>query len=216
MKHKKILAALTAAAIGISLAGCSKKADGPKQDDPGTPPQIESSSESNAPVKSDDTQAVGRVTAVDGKKITVELGELTQRTPGKNGNGSGKNRSGDPDGSRQDRFGGLPGYYFNPSGKTATYDLSGLKEIKIENDSDDTADTVEEIKTGDVVVIELGKDGAVTALTVKSLRGRTGSRDGSGKGSRNGNGNGTDRTGNNNRKNRSSKNNRSDVQNADV
>ena len=94
MKHKKILAALTAAAIGISLAGCSKKADGPRQDDPGTPPQIESSSESNAPVKSDDTQAVGRVTAVDGKKITVELGELTQRTSGKNGNGSGNNRNG--------------------------------------------------------------------------------------------------------------------------
>ena len=214
MKHKKILAALTAAAIGISLAGCSKKADGPKQDDPGNPVQTESSSEPQAPVTSNDNQAVGRVTAVDGKKITVELGELTQRTSGKNGNGSGKNRSGDPDCSRQDRSGGLPVYSFSPSGKTATYDLSGLKEIKIENDSDDTADTVEEIKTGDVVVIELGKDGAVTALTVKSLRGRTGSRDGSGKGSRNGNG--TDRTGNNNRKNRSSKNNRSDVQNADV
>lgn len=216
MNRKKILAALTAAAIGISLAGCSKKAEEKKQDDPGNPVQTESSSEPQTPVTSNDNQAVGRVTAVDGKKITVELGELTQRTSGKNGNGSGKNRSGDPDGSRQDRPDGFPGYSFNPSGKTATYDLSGLKEIKIENDSDDTADTPEEIRTGDVVVIELGKDGAVTALTVKSLRGRTGSRSGSGKGSRSGNGNGADRTGNNNRKNRSSKNNRSDVQNADV
>lgn len=93
MNRKKILAALTAAAIGISLAGCSKKAEEKKQDDPGNPVQTESSSEPQAPVSSNDNQAVGRVTAVDGKKITVELGELTQRTSGKNGNGSGKNRS---------------------------------------------------------------------------------------------------------------------------
>ena len=95
------------------------------------------------------------------------------------GNGKGSNRP----------SGGF-GYTFTATGGTSTFDLSGLTQITIENDNDDTPDTIEEIKTGDVVVIEVGKDGKATSLTVKSLGGgfggngkRTSSKDKDGDGS---------------------------------
>ena len=218
MKHKKILAVLTAAAIGVSIAGCSKTKKNSKQDDPQFDPPFETAFETQAPIASNDTQVVGKVSSIDGTKITVELGELKQSTPKRDGNGSGNSGSKDKDSSRKDRSGdkksrsgdnkkerpsGMFGYTFNATGKTATYDLSGLKEIKLENDSDDTADTIDEIKTGDVVVIEVGKDGAATALTVKDLNGKIGSRSGNGGKDRDGNGKRPDRKG------------RSDDQNAD-
>ena len=205
MKHKKIIALLTAVAIMGAFAGC-KANNKPGQ---GNPPEDFNppSFETEAPIQSNAQQAVGKVTAIDGTKITVELGELKSRTPGNggsgngsrrerpdgdNGNGNGKSRknggnkerpsdwtrpSGDGNGSN--RPSGF-GYSFNATGGNATYDLSGLTQITIENDSDDTPDTVDEIKTGDVIVVEVDKDGKVTSLTVKSLGGGFGGRSGSG------------------------------------
>ena len=69
--------------------------------------------------------------------------------------------------------GGSRGYTFKGTSKTAEYDLSGLKEITLEKDDDDTPDTVSEIKTGDVVVITLGDDGTPSSLTVKNLSSRS-------------------------------------------
>lgn len=184
MKHKKIIALLMAAAVLGSLAGC-------KKDEPSFPDgQAAPSFETQAPVESNAAQAVGKVTSVDGTKITIENGELKARTPGNGGNGNGGSRPG---------F----GYTFNATGGSSTFDLSGLTQITIENDDDDTPDTIEEIKAGDVVVIEVGSDGKATSLTVKSLNGvfrngggsvgngkRTGSRDGNGNGKRKDRGNG--------------------------
>ena len=68
------------------------------------------------------------------------------------------------------------GYTFTATSGSGTYDLSSLKEITLENDSDDTPDTVEEIKTGDVVVITLKDDNTPSSLTVKDLNGRAGNR----------------------------------------
>ena len=206
MKHKKFIALLTAAAVMTTLAGC--KAGKMPGQDPSMPfdGQQPPSFETQAPVESNSRQAVGKVTSVDGTKITIENGELKTRTPGNGGNGgdngnrkerpdrdgkSNKERpsdwtrpSGDGKGGSRPGF----GYTFNPTGGSSTYDLSGLTQIRIENDSDDTPDTIEEIKTGDVVVIEVDQDGKVTSLTVKSLRGgsggngkRTSGRDGDGK-----------------------------------
>lgn len=216
MKHRKILAALTAAALGISLAGCSKPKNN-KEDAPSDPP-IESSLDNEGTESSVENQVTGKVTSFDGTKITIELGELKRQVPDRNsgngGNGkSDSNRKDRSNDGQRERQGGMFGYAFNSTGKSSTYDLSGLKEIKLENDSDDTPDTVEEIKTGDVVVIEVGKDGAVTSLTVKDLNGRFRNRDGQNGGNRNENGKRSDKTGNNNRKNRSTKNNRPDDQN---
>ena len=195
MKHKKIIALLTAIAIMGAFAGCKAGKKSGQGNPPGgdfTPPSFET----EAPIQSNAQQAVGKVTAINGTKITVELGELKSRTPG-NGENSGKRER--PDGDKKERpsdwtrpsgdgngnnFPGGFGYTFNATGGNATYDLSGLKQITIENDDDDTADTIEEIKTGDVVVVEVGKDGNVTSLTVKSLNGRfrnSGNSDGKGK-----------------------------------
>lgn len=196
MKHKKIIALLAAAAIMGTLAGC--KAGNKPGQDPSIPFDGQQPSfETQAPVESNATQAVGKVTSIDGTKITIENGELKTRTPGNGGNGGSGNKerpSGKGNGGRRPGF----GYTFNATGGSSTFDLSGLTQITIENDDDDTPDTIEEIKTGDVVVIEVGKDGKVTSLTVKSLssgfRKRNGS-DGNGKSkkSRDGNGKRKDR-----------------------
>jgi len=211
MKNKKILAALTAAVIGFSLAGCGKFPVKTGNVAPPSDPPSESTMESVEPEAVSENQVVGKVTSLDGTKITIELGKLTPRSPKKSGNGNGNSGTRATDSTRKERSGAPFGYNFSSTGKTATYDLSGLKEIKLENDSDDTTDTVDEIKTGDIVVLETGKDGAVTSLTVKDLNSKGGNR------SRNRNGNGSNKTGNNNnRKSRSSMNNRSGDQNRDV
>ena len=174
-----------------AFAGCKAGKKSGQGNPPGgdfTPPSFET----EAPIQSNAQQSVGKVTAIDGTKITVELGELKSRTPGNGDKDNKKERpsdwtrpSGDGNGNN---FPGGFGYTFNATGGNATYDLSGLKQITIENDDDDTADTIEEIKTGDVVVVEVGKDGNVTSLTVKSLNGRFRNRGNSdGKGKRTGN-----------------------------
>lgn len=192
MVHKKILAILTAAALAGSIAGCSKNK---APDQPGKMPSSESFSEpsfeTEAPVVSDNSQVVGKVTSIEGSKITIEFGELKQKTPQRNGDTDGSRRtrpSGkDNDGKRRDRSGdadsegrkrpsGMFGYTFTATSGSGTYDLSSLKEITLENDSDDTPDTVDEIKTGDVVVITLKDDKTPSSLTVKDLNGRTGNR----------------------------------------
>ena len=89
MKHKKIIALLTAAAIMGTLAGC--KAGNKPGQDPSMPfdGQQPPSFETQAPVESNAQQAVGKVTSIDGTKITIENGELKTRTPG-NGENRGK------------------------------------------------------------------------------------------------------------------------------
>ena len=224
MKHKKIIALLMAAAVLGSLAGCKA---GNKKGEPSFPDgQSAPSFETQAPVESNAQQAVGKVTSIDGTKITIENGELKTRVPGNGGNGGNGNRkerpdkdgngdkerpsdrtrpTGDGNGGNRPSF----GYTFNATGGSSTFDLSGLTQITIENDGDDTPDTIEEIKTGDIVVIEVDKDGKVTSLTVKSLNRGFGNRGGNGgnggnakrTGSRDGNGKRKDR-GNGNRGNR--------------
>ncbi len=198
MNRKKIIAVLAALAMAGTVAGCSKS-KAPEQQLPGDS-QVQSSFETESPAESDSQQTVGKVTAIDGKKVTVELGELKQRTPKRDGNsGDGNPKSTDRgnNGNGRDRPDFSFGYTFNTTGGSASYDLSGLKQITLENDDDDTADTVEEIKTGDVVVIKVGKDGNPESLTVKALGGRRGSGNG-----RNSGGNRKDRDGNGNRSER--------------
>lgn len=196
MNRKKIIAVLAALAMAGTVAGCSKS-KAPEQQLPGDS-QVQSSFETESPAESDSQQTVGKVTAIDGKKITIELGELKQRTPNRDQNGNdGTRRERPSDADGRDRPNFSFGYTFNATGGSASYDLSGLKQITLENDDDDTADTVEEIKTGDVVVIKVGKDGNPESLTVKALGGRRGSGNG-----RNSGGNRKDRDGNGNRSER--------------
>ena len=212
MNRKKIIAVLAALAIAGTVAGCSKSKT-PEQSGPGDAPSMPSF-ETEAPVESNSQQTVGKVTAIDGSKITIELGELKQRTPSKDGNGGdgskrerpsdrdGKKPDGNGNGDSKDRPNFSFGYTFNATGGTASYDLSGLKQITLENDDDDTADTIEEIKTGDVVVITVDKSGNPESLTVKALNGRRGSGSGRSGGSRkdrDGDGNRSERTSNKDR-----------------
>ena len=111
MKHKKIIALLLAAAIMGSLVGCkagSKSGNGQPSDGEFTPPSFET----EAPIQSNAQQAVGKVTAIDGTKITVELGELKSRTPGDGGNGGNRERPDGNSGNKKER----PSDFTRPSG----------------------------------------------------------------------------------------------------
>ena len=204
-----MIAILAAAAIGCSLAGCKA---------PRIPGQTDAPAETSVEAPADPQAAntvTGKVASIDGTKIKIELGELVARSSGgsKSG-GNGGNDSGDkkrpdikerPDGDKEmpsdwtKPGGGSRGYTFKGTSKTAEYDLSGLKEITLEKDDDDTPDTVSEIKTGDVVVITLGADGSPSALTVKNLSSRSkpsgkdgdNGRDGKSRGDKDGKGSNT-------------------------
>ena len=212
-----MIAILAAAAIGCSLAGCKA---------PKIPGQTDAPADTSVEAPADPQSAntvTGKVASIDGTKIKIELGELVARSSGGSKPGSnGGNDSGDkkrpdrkerPDGDKEipsdwtkpdgekGNFpgGGSRGFTFKGTSKTAEYDLSGLKEITLEKDDDDTPDTIAEIKTGDVVVITLGNDGAPSALTVKNLSSRSkpsgkggdNGRDGKSRGDRDGKGSNT-------------------------
>ena len=184
MNYRRLGIALTAFAIGASLAACrSAGLPGQSGEDAGTgAPRIG--------IEEPDTKTIiGKVTSFDGTKITVDIGEITQPSPDETGNDNDKgNESG-----ASDRRGLRTA--FKSAGESATYDISGLKKITIENGKNNETDTLDKIKTGSIVAIVIGADGNPSSLTIKSgnarQRGngeRNGDRGSRPSGNRNGNG----------------------------
>lgn len=103
-KHLMVVSALLAACV-LSLAACSKDAS----------PQGNDGGES---IPADQTVLYGKVTAVDGSKITLALGTMPQGERG-GGNASGGARSGDrPESSASGGFRGRSG---NESGSSRAF-----------------------------------------------------------------------------------------------
>lgn len=176
MKFEKIFVITASLVLAGAFAACSK-AKVQEQAPSGVP--TDAKIEVQTPADPDSKQISGRVTAFNGTKITIDVGEIQQDTSGDNGNG--RQRSG-----------------FKSTGKTETYDISGLIQITVINGREKTNDTIDKIKTGSFVVLQIGKDGNVTSLTLRSFGGRN-------RGDGNGNGNGSgkrDRTNSNSRPDR--------------
>ena len=169
MKFKRITALLAAMVITVSIAGCNKN-NLPGQS--GAETQPEAKIEVQDASESDPKQIAGMVTEFNGTKITIDIGEIkmTPANTSENGNDD------DSAGQSRRRFG------FDSTGKSATYDISGLKRITIENGREKSEDTIDKIRTGSFVVIKLGDDGKPVSLTLRSFGGRNRGNGGNGKG----------------------------------
>lgn len=157
MNYRRLGIALTAFAIGASLAACrSAGLPGQSGEDAGTgAPRIG--------IEEPDTKTIiGKVTSFNGTKITVDIGEITQPSPDETGNGNDKGNESGASGRKGLRTA------FKSSGESATYDISGLKKITIENGKNNETDTLDKIKTGSIVAIVIGADGNPSSLTIKS------------------------------------------------
>ena len=110
---------------------------------------------------------LGRITLPDYNNMEIKM---TPANTSENGNDD------DSAGQSRRRFG------FDSTGKSATYDISGLKRITIENGREKSEDTIDKIRTGSFVVIKLGDDGKPVSLTLRSFGGRNRGNGGNGKG----------------------------------
>lgn len=169
MNYKRIAIALTAFAVGASLAACKST---------GLPGQAGNGAGGGAGVQEsldpDAKTVIGKVTSFNGTKITIDIGEFTQPSPDETGNGDdkgndkdkdkGNDKGNEDDGSGQKRR----RTSFKSTGESATYDISGLKRITFENGRSSENETLDKIKTGYIVAIVLDKDGNPTSLTIKS------------------------------------------------
>ncbi len=182
---KKLFAALLAAALLFAFTSCG------------------ASSTSNTAASYSNSTQTGEVTAIDGTKVTVQLGELTENevpaapagdtgaaAPAQGSDSStnsqsetqtpteatgetaaqapgGTPPSGEaPGGTPPD--GAAPGgsTVFTAGETTATFDLTNAT---ITSEVDSTASAVADIAVGDVLVLTIGENDAVTAVTIKNL-----------------------------------------------
>lgn len=182
---KKLFAALLAAALLFAFTSCG------------------ASSTSNTAASYSNSTQTGEVTAIDGTKVTVQLGELTENevptapagdtgaaAPAQGSDSStnsqsetqtpaeatgetaaqapgGTPPSGEaPGGTPPD--GAAPGgsTVFTAGDTTATFDLANAT---ITSEVDSTASAVADIAVGDVLVLTIGENDAVTAVTIKNL-----------------------------------------------
>ncbi len=182
---KKLFAALLAAALLFAFTSCG------------------ASSTSNTAASYSNSTQTGEVTAIDGTKVTVQLGELTENevpaapagdtgaaAPAQGSDSStnsqsetqtpaeatGETAAQAPGGTppRGEAPGGTPPDGAAPGGSTvftagdttATFDLANAT---ITREVDSTASAVADIAVGDVLVLTIGENDAVTAVTIKNL-----------------------------------------------
>lgn len=182
---KKLFAALLAAALLFAFTSCG------------------ASSTSNTAVSYSNSTQTGEVTAIEGTKVTVQLGELTENevpaapagdtgaaAPAQGSDSStnsqsetqtpaeatGETAAQAPGGTPPsgEAPGGTPPDGAAPDGSTvftagdttATFDLANAT---ITSEVDSTASAVADIAVGDVLVLTIGENDAVTAVTIKNL-----------------------------------------------
>ena len=158
MKRKKVMAILMAGTMVFSCVGCG----------------------STTKAEESDSTITGKVTEISDTSVTIQLGELMQgggpngeKPDGEAPDGEKPEKpegetSGEeaPDGENPPQGGGVP---FEASDETKTIDL---KDVEIVEESGQETESVsfEEIEVDDILVIELGDDGTVESVTIKSGR----------------------------------------------
>ena len=189
---KRMISLCCAGLMAFSLAACGSQ-------------NAASSSTSTPQVTS---AVVGKITALDGTTVTLQLGELTENQPGDppsqdSTQPSGDNADGDnntqgtgdsssstdaqtgsstpPSGQNappSDGQGPAPGSTFTTGEETTTVDLSGAA-ITRESQSGTTDASLSDLAVGDVIEVTMGEDNTATAVVIKSVGGAP---DGSGSG----------------------------------
>lgn len=132
----------------------------------------------------------GKVTAIDGTKITVQLGELSEQElsapnsenppekPDSDGESSDNTEPEMPSGGMTPPGGNVEMNSFTAGEETVTLDLDGAK-IKVEAGMETNDGSLEDIAEDSILVIEIGEDNQVETVTVKSM-GKMGAEDGMG------------------------------------
>ena len=189
---KRMISLCCAGLMVVSLAACGSQ-------------NAASSSTSTPQVTS---AVVGKITALDGTTVTLQLGELTENQPGDPPSQDGAQPSGDnadgdnntqgtgdsssstdaqngsstpPSGQNappSDGQGTAPDSTFTTGEETTTVDLSGAAVTK-ESQSGTTDASLSDLAVGDVIEVTMGEDNTATAVVIKSVGGAP---DGSGSG----------------------------------
>lgn len=130
----------------------------------------------------------GSVTAVDGNKITADLGKLDTAMPGGEApNGDNSDREapsadkpegeapstdkseGNAPGEMPGGNGGFGGSTFTASGESVTFNVTDDTEITVEFLQGSSEGTIDDIAVGSVLEFELDNDKNATKITVKNL-----------------------------------------------
>lgn len=157
---KQITAVICAAVMIMSLASCSK----------------DSTDYSNSTL-------TGKVTSVDGTKITLQLGEIEEQEGGQmppekpdgEEQEGGQTPPEKPDGEEQSDKqappdGDMAISKFTAGEDTVTLDFDGA-EVKVEQGAETTEGSLDDIEVDSVLVVETGDKNAVKTVTVKSMGG---------------------------------------------
>ncbi|MCB7514337.1 hypothetical protein LI073_10080 [bacterium 210917-SL.2.15] len=104
----------------------------------------------------------GQVTTMDGTTVTLQLGKWTDGGSGASGNAApdGESPAGKPTGQMPD------GASFTASEEITAIDLAGAS-VTLEQGAGKTEGSLEDIESGDILVIEVGENNMVSTVTVK-------------------------------------------------
>ncbi len=181
IRVKKLLVLCLAAACSVSLVACSQQAS-----DAGASSQAQAQTDqqgSASSAQADQNVVYGKVTAVDGSKITMDIGTLNFQGRGRNGTGSrpqGGSGGSRPAGSRPS---GQPGQRANFSnlltltGKSTTVTVSDAGVLKKQEmpsgganrqrGAQTSSASLSDVKTGDILKVTTEKsDGKLISVLI--------------------------------------------------
>lgn len=210
MKRKKVKALLAATMTGIMLSGYPLMTFASSEE---AAEEISEAEEAEDTEDSDDTntestakggekapenmedKTFGRVTAISGNQITVELGAMkTDGRPGDNGENPEKPEGEEgeapekPEGEEGEAPDmpegegapeGMDG--FTPEGEELTLEITEDTRIIRQEKDNETEITIDDLKEGDILMIEMEGD-VVKTLTLSNMRGGPGEESGPGTG----------------------------------
>lgn len=181
MKYAKLLAMGCAVVLGTAgLTGCSKTTD------------------TTQTSEAEDRETVtAQVTAVDGNTVTADLGEMAEmqapgdgQAPGSENSDSEKSDNQKPQGETPEKPDGAPGgrgqapSMFTASGESITFTLTDDTQITVEQGSETTDGTADDIKEGSILELTLDVDNNALTVVVKNAGGPgAGGNDGPGQSS---------------------------------
>ena len=179
MKRKKVMAILMAGTMVFSCVGCGSTTKAEESDSTITG-KVTEISDTSVTIQLGELMQGGGPNgekpdgeAPDGEKPEKPEGEMPEKPEGEtSGEEAPEKPDGEipegeaPDGENPPQGGGVP---FEASDETKTIDL---KDVEIVEESGQETESVsfEEIEVDDILVIELGDDGTVESVTIKSGR----------------------------------------------
>ena len=169
MKYAKLLAMGCAVALAtVGMTGCTK-----------------TTADSTQTSEAEESESVtAQVTAVDGNTVTADLGAMAEmqapgdgQAPGSENSDSEKSDNQKPQGETPEKPNGAPDgqgqapSMFTASGESITFTLTDDTQITVEQGSETTDGTVDDIKEGSILELTLDADNNALTVVVKNAGG---------------------------------------------